>query len=101
VLVVGGFEQRGGAFRTIGFKLGYSLDKFLEASDHASFMHKGVPVLFYNTGETKDYHHVSDETSTIDMEKAARVSRLVFLTTLRIAGDSKFDRSFYKPISHK
>lgn len=85
----------------IGFKLGYSLEKFLNSSDQASFIAKGVPSIFFNTGETMDYHHVSDEVSTINMEKAARVARLAFLTALRIAEDSAFNKIYYKPISHK
>lgn len=85
----------------IGFKLGYSLEKHLNASDQASFIQKGVPSIFFNTGETMDYHHVSDEVSTINMEKAARVTRLAFLTVLRIAEDNAYNKIYYKPISHK
>ncbi|MCU7493204.1 MAG: M20/M25/M40 family metallo-hydrolase [Bacteroidota bacterium] len=85
----------------VGFKLGYSLEKFLDASDQASFIGKGVPSIFYNTGETEDYHHFSDETSTINMDKAARVAKLVFLTALRISEDSSYNRTFYQPISNK
>lgn len=85
----------------IGFKLGYTMEKYLNASDQESFIEKGVPSIFYHTGETKDYHHFSDEISTINMEKAARIVKLVFLTALRIADDSQFNRSFYQPITHK
>ncbi|MGE5351970.1 MAG: M20/M25/M40 family metallo-hydrolase [Acidobacteriota bacterium] len=85
----------------IGFKLGYTLEKFLGASDQESFIEKGVPSIFYNTGETKDYHTVRDEVSTINMIKAARVVRLVFLTALRISEDGQYNRTFYQPISHK
>lgn len=85
----------------IGFKLGYNMEKYLGSSDQEPFIKKGVPAIFYHTGETKDYHHVSDEISTINMEKAARISRLVFLTALRIAEENSYNRSYYQPISHK
>lgn len=81
-------------------KIGFTLiqtNRFLAQSDHASFLKKNIPVLFYNTGEEGEYHKVTDHSDLIDFEKAARVSKLVFLTALRVANDNKY----YKVTSRK
>ena len=54
-------------------------------SDHWPFQHRGVPYIFFYTGEHPDYHRVSDQPERTDPEKAARVTRLAFLTVRAIA----------------
>jgi len=56
-------------------------------SDHQNFYRKNIPDLFFFTGLHKDYHQVSDNPDKIDALKAARVSRLAFLTVWYIAND--------------
>lgn len=85
----------------IGFKLGMDMEGFISGSDNYSFLSKGVPSVFFNTGETSYYHQLNDEASTINMLKASRVCRLVFLTALKVADDSSYSRNFFKPISYK
>ena len=45
-------------------------------SDHASFFHAGVPVLFFFTGLHPDYHRPSDTWDKIDARTAERVAML-------------------------
>jgi hypothetical protein len=47
-------------------------------SDHFSFAHRGVPALFFTTGLHADYHRPSDRIDTIDLDKLARITRLIF-----------------------
>jgi hypothetical protein len=52
------------------------------ASDHASFYYKDIPVLFAFTGTHPDYHRPSDDTERINfdgMEKIANFGELVLL----------------------
>lgn len=45
-------------------------------SDHSSFFHKGIPVLFPFTGLHKQYHKPEDDWERIDAEGAAKVLSL-------------------------
>jgi aminopeptidase YwaD len=76
--------------KEIGFKLALSKSKYLEGgSDHVPFFKKGVPVIFFFTGLHADYHQVTDNPDRINAEKAARVSRLAFLTAWTVANESR------------
>lgn len=57
----------------------------LSRSDQYHFYRLGVPVLLYHSGLHADYHQPSDEPETLDYEKMARITRLVFLTALDLA----------------
>lgn len=48
-------------------------------SDHYSFAAKDIPALFLTTGLHEDYHRQSDEPETIDADKLARITRLMYL----------------------
>lgn len=50
----------------------------LGPSDHASFFLAKVPVLFFFTGLTKQYHSPADTADTINTEGAAQVCDLVY-----------------------
>jgi len=86
------------ANQQIGFTLVHT-NRHIAQSDHASFLRNNIPVLFYHTGEEAEYHKVTDEVELIDFEKAAKVSRLVFLTALNVANDSKYYKVTSKKIS--
>lgn len=78
------------ANKDVGFNLDTSNDKYLRGgSDHAPFVRKNIPVLFYFAGEHEDYHKVSDEATTINYPKVARTSELCFRTAWKVADDSK------------
>lgn len=54
-------------------------------SDHFPFQRRGIPYIFFYTGEHPDYHGVGDEPSRVDADKAARIARLAFFTALELA----------------
>ncbi len=60
-------------------------ERFFYRSDHFNFARLEIPSLFFFAGVHEDYHQPSDEIHTIDPDKAARVSQLVFYTTQEIA----------------
>ncbi len=60
-------------------------DDFIGRSDQASFSLRRIPVLFYFTGEHKDYHQVTDSPDKIDYRKLVRVATLCFRTAWDIA----------------
>lgn len=63
-------------------------ENFFFRSDHFNFARKEIPAIFFFTGVHEDYHQVSDEVDTLDVDKAARVARLIFYTVQSIAENS-------------
>ena len=56
-------------------------------SDHLHFVNKDIPAIFFSTGfDHDDYHKASDEFELIDVDKATRVSRMVFHLGALVAG---------------
>jgi Zn-dependent M28 family amino/carboxypeptidase len=62
-------------------------ERFFTRSDHFNFARKEIPAIFFFAGPHEDYHEPSDEVERLDVDKAARVTRLIFLTTHAIATD--------------
>lgn len=58
---------------------------FFGRSDHYNFVRKDIPAVFFFAGPHADYHQPSDEVDALDTDKAARVARLVFLTSHAVA----------------
>ena len=56
-------------------------------SDHWPFQHRGIPYIFFYSGEHPDYHRVGDEPARADADKAARVARLAWYTIDAMAND--------------
>jgi hypothetical protein len=56
----------------------------LDASDHASFAHKGIPYLFFFTDKHADYHMPTDDTEKINAEGGARIIRMIYDITLQV-----------------
>ena len=54
-------------------------------SDHFNFARKEIPAIFFTTGLHEDYHRPSDEPEKIDVDKIARISKLVFYLGYEIA----------------
>lgn len=54
-----------------------SLDRYWSRSDQYSYSQLGIPVLFLSTGSHEDYHRPSDDAEKGDVNKVARVVRLV------------------------
>jgi hypothetical protein len=54
-------------------------------SDHYPFAQRGVPALFFFSGEHDDLHTAADNPERADAEQAARIVRLAFLVGLDVA----------------
>lgn len=70
------------------FTLAYNIEQYFLRSDQASFALKGIPVLFYHSGEHADYHRVGDEASKINYGKLVRAAQLCTHTAWRVAQES-------------
>ena len=64
-------------------------DPQIGSSDYASFMTKGVPALFFNSGIYPDLHTIRDDVENIDFDKMEKVSRMVFLIGYNIANQKE------------
>ena len=62
-------------------------------SDHYNYAKKGIPIIFFTTGEHDDYHRVSDEASKIDYDKMARVAQLMLEAGLVVSNRSTLPTS--------
>ena len=89
VLVARADGGRGGAAHPeLGLAVGHDRwpeERFFFRSDHYNFARKEIPAIFFFAGVHDHYHQPSDEVELIDVDKAARVARLVFLTAHTIA----------------
>jgi hypothetical protein len=74
----------------IGLTLDYKTDGddregWFSRSDHYPFAVKGVPMVFFNTGEHPDYHTANDTWDRINYPKFEKITRLVYLSTRNVA----------------
>lgn len=79
-----------------GEKLGVSFnsgDKYYARSDHYNFAKKGIPVVFFCTGEHEDYHQVTDTADKLDGNKMQRIARLAFWTGWHVASSDETPRN--------
>lgn len=60
-------------------------ERFFFRSDHFNFARKEIPSLFFFSGVHEDYHQPSDEVEKLDVDKAARIARMIFHVTRAIA----------------
>lgn len=59
------------------FKIGFDTSG-VGPSDHTSFYHQGIPVLFFFTGTHRDYHKPSDDAEKINYKGEASVMRYIY-----------------------
>jgi Peptidase family M28 len=67
-------------------------ERFFFRSDHFNFARKEVPAIFFFSGVHPDYHRPSDEVERIDVDKAARISRMIFYLVHDVANDPQRPR---------
>jgi hypothetical protein len=60
-------------------------EMFFFRSDQLSFIQRGIPAVFFTTGDHEDYHRQSDRAERIDYDKLARIARLAFHVAYDIA----------------
>jgi hypothetical protein len=78
------------ASRQTGMKIiNKGKDHEVGTSDYASFMARGVPAIFFNSGIYSDLHSIRDDVGKIDFDKMERVSKMVFLIGYDIANQKK------------
>ena len=58
-------------------------------SDHTNFYNKDMPVLFFFTGLTDEYHTPKDQAFTTNPAGAARLAKLVHATSQRVIDDPR------------
>lgn len=75
--------------KEIGFALLYPNKTGLGGSDHANFLKKNIPALFYFSGMHPDYHKVGDNPDRINYAKAVKAARLAWRTAWRISNDNQ------------
>jgi hypothetical protein len=63
-------------------------DRMYTRSDHYNYAKKGIPVIFFSTGCSSDYHTVFDEPQKIDYDKLTHVARLMLESGLVVANRS-------------
>jgi aminopeptidase YwaD len=68
----------------VGLELGLS-KRAGGGSDHASFVAKGIPALFFCAGGDPDYHRPSDRVDKILFGNLVKSARLAFLVAARLA----------------
>ncbi|MFQ5650667.1 MAG: M20/M25/M40 family metallo-hydrolase [bacterium] len=91
VTIVGGrrspelYELNLAANEEVGLNLFYDGEKYFNRSDQANFAKYNIPVIFYNTKVHEDYHRPTDSAEKINPEKLARVARLAFLVSWKVA----------------
>ena len=73
------------ANREIGFELLYNGERYFDRSDQMYFAKNRIPVIFYYGGTHPDYHSSTDTADKVDGTKLARVARLAFLVTWKVA----------------
>lgn len=58
------------------------------ASDHRSFLEKGIPILRFKPGHREEYHTPADETSTLDWEIMEKIVKATWLNMWDLANSS-------------
>lgn len=61
-----------------GMEALFNADSFYARTDSYNFARKGIPIVFFFTGEHADYHKPTDDVEKADIEKAARIGRVAF-----------------------
>ena len=79
------------------FELLYNTGLLNFASDQAPFLRKNIPSAFFFTGLHDDYHTPSDDYDKIDYDKLERVTKLGFLSILKLANSNFIPQ--YKELS--
>ena len=75
----------------VGLDLDYTFnsithpERFFYRSDQYNFAKHGIPVIFYTSGDHKDYHQSTDTIEQLQFDRIQKVARLVFYTAWEIA----------------
>jgi Zn-dependent M28 family amino/carboxypeptidase len=85
------FQEVLGGHPDLGFRVSPGLQwpevDLIRFSDQASYLERGVPVLFFHSGFHPQLHTPDDEVELADPDKLARAARLMFYLAHAIASD--------------
>lgn len=77
--------------RRVPFVFDYQFDaaghpeQYYCRSDHYMYARYGIPVVFFSTGDHRDYHQLTDEPQYINYSNLTSVTRLIHDVALRVA----------------
>lgn len=71
-----------------GITLSAGIEMHINSSDHASFMKKGIPCVFFNSGLHNDYHTPKDTVDKLNFNKMQKVIQIARDLTLKAANDA-------------
>lgn len=60
---------------------------WIQGSDHASFVKKGIPAISLTTGKHPDYHMPTDEANKISYPRLTRITNFAFYTVWKLANE--------------
>jgi Zn-dependent M28 family amino/carboxypeptidase len=83
--VTAAFPELGLAVIDSSTRSGDISDVLYRWTDHAAFIRRAIPFLYFYSGMHSDYHGRGDSPDKIDVEKTARISRLMFYVGLSVA----------------
>lgn len=66
----------------------FEADDYYGRTDSFNFARKGIPVIFFFSGEHEDYHKPTDEVAKADFDKAARIARAAYRLGWHVAQSS-------------
>ncbi|MFH0988433.1 MAG: M20/M25/M40 family metallo-hydrolase [bacterium] len=73
----------------IGFSLLYNVGLYTNASDQAPFLRKKIPAAFFFAGDHDDYHTPADDVEKCNFTKAAKATKLAYLSGWIIANEER------------
>lgn len=63
----------------------YDADQYFERTDSYNFARRGIPIVFFHSGDHPDYHRVTDTIDKINFPKAAGIARMAYRLALEVA----------------
>ncbi|HUF30579.1 MAG TPA: M28 family peptidase [Gemmatimonadaceae bacterium] len=91
---LGDLVERVNKQRATPFTFDYQFDatghpeQYYCRSDHYMYARYGIPVVFFSTGDHRDYHQLTDEPQYINYGNLTRVSQLIHDVGLRLANQA-------------
>lgn len=63
----------------------FDADQYFRRTDSYNFARKGIPIVFFHSGDHSDYHRTSDTVDKIDFDKATRIARVAYRVAFEAA----------------
>lgn len=79
----------------------FDADQYFRRTDSYNFARKGIPIVFFHTGDHSDYHRTSDTIDKIDFDKATRIARVAYRVAFEAANAEDRPRVVNSPADPK